>query len=98
MLLLGCALKVDLQSTHGEKWCSEQCDKYLESSRVYSAHIDLYQCENDPYSLCMLDCQNLPATDATYCREDEKTPLEVEKKKKGKINYFIPGIPKKGQQ
>ena len=70
MLLLGCALKVNLQSTHGEEWCSEHCAKYLESSMVYAKNIDLYQCENDPYSICMLDCQNLSATDTTYCVED----------------------------
>ena len=90
MLLLGCAPKVthreveanatkkyDYDAVIAEAWCSEQCDKYQESSRVYFAHIsnilnpfDFYQCENDPYSICMLDCQNLPATDTTYCAED----------------------------
>ena len=69
--------KYDYDAVIAEAWCSEQCDKYQESSRVYFAHIsnilnpfDFYQCENDPYSICMLDCQNLPATDTTYCAED----------------------------
>ena len=60
----------------GAKWrCSEKCAKYKGSSRVYFEililfdHLDFYQCENDSYSICMLDCHNLPATDTTYCYE-----------------------------
>ena len=79
LLLLGCALKVKLQSTHGVEWCSEKCDKYIESSSVYFGNADFYQCQDDPYSLCMLDCQNLPATDTTHCWEDLTFPYDPAK-------------------
>ena len=79
MLLLGCAPAPhrEYPPNPADKWipnftgtvqfCSGLCDKYHDSTSVYLAHADSYQCENDPYSICMIDCLKLPATDTTYC-------------------------------
>ena len=85
ILLLGCAPKVThryykvenpVDDWNPDQWitveqfCSGLCDKYHDSTSVYLAHTDFYQCENDPHSICMIDCLKLPATDTTYCYQN----------------------------
>ena len=74
MLLLGCAPKVthreyieypaekmipDL-STNKMLWCTLFCGKCPDSTSVHLANADFQKCENDPHSICMIDCLKLP--------------------------------------
>ena len=68
LLIVGCAINLDISTKSSEKWCLKECEEY-DYPDLIIAPILIAGYES-PECICMTDCMKL---DSTYCA-DSKMP------------------------
>ena len=62
LLIVGCAVKLEISTKNSEEWCLKECDKYNYPNLIIAPL--LIAGYESPECICMTECMNL---DSTYC-------------------------------
>ena len=68
LLIVGCAVNLDISTKNSEDWCLKECEKYDYPDLILAPM--LIAGYESPQCICMTDCMKL---DSTYC-VDSKQP------------------------
>ena len=62
LIIVGCAINLDISTKNNEKWCLKECEKYDYPDLILAPM--LIAGYESPECICMTDCMKL---DLTYC-------------------------------
>ena len=65
LLIVGCAVNLDISTKNSEKWCLKECDKYDYPDLILAPM--LIAGYESPECICMTDCMKIDDLDSTYC-------------------------------